>query len=160
MGEFQVNTDPAAGKREPAVAGLKNGGFVSVWSSANQDSSGLGVYGQRFDNNGTPVGEEFPINTTTAQNQFEPSIAALNDGGFVVTWTSYGQDSGDFKTFRDSVEFVRDDSGKFMGMETVRVESELEDSAGVFAQRYDADGTPVGTEFQVNTKTVCHQHHS
>lgn len=50
--EFQVNTEITTAKSEPAVAALKDGGFVSVWSSENQDGSGIGVYGQRFDQNG------------------------------------------------------------------------------------------------------------
>ncbi len=35
---------------------------------------------------------EFRVNTTTSYSQSYPSITALTDGGFVVTWTSYGQD--------------------------------------------------------------------
>ncbi|WP_441276863.1 T1SS-143 repeat domain-containing protein [Tardiphaga sp. 172_B4_N1_3] len=35
-----------------------------------------------------PTGNEFRVNTTTANDQSEPSVAALSNGGFVVTWRS------------------------------------------------------------------------
>jgi Ca2+-binding RTX toxin-like protein len=35
-----------------------------------------------------PNGNEFRVNTTTTNDQSEPSIAALSNGGFVVTWRS------------------------------------------------------------------------
>ena len=35
---------------------------------------------------------EFQINTYTASHQLGPSVTGLSDGGFVVTWDSYGQD--------------------------------------------------------------------
>ena len=51
-----------------------------------------GIYAQRYDANGAASGAEFQVNTYTTSNQIFPSIAALSDGGFVVIWTSYGQD--------------------------------------------------------------------
>jgi len=42
---------------------------------------------------------EFQINTYIVNGQENPSITALADGGFVVTWDSYGQDSSDRGTF-------------------------------------------------------------
>ena len=38
------------------------------------------------------IGTEFQVNTYTASHQLNPSVTSLSDGGFVVTWTSYGQD--------------------------------------------------------------------
>jgi hypothetical protein len=35
---------------------------------------------------------QFRVNTATANDQSLPSIAALSDGGFLVAWTSDGQD--------------------------------------------------------------------
>src|SRR5687768_16836121 len=34
-------------------------------------------------------GQDFIVNTTTAQGQYSPAITALTDGRFVVTWESY-----------------------------------------------------------------------
>lgn len=35
---------------------------------------------------------EFQINTFTTNDQYDPSVTGLSDGGFVVTWSSFGQD--------------------------------------------------------------------
>ncbi|MBK8918090.1 MAG: hypothetical protein IPM73_08615 [Betaproteobacteria bacterium] len=107
---------------EPSIALLNDGSFVVTWRSDSQDGSNAGVFGQRFAANGTTLGSEFRINTFTENHQYEPSIAALTGGGFVVSWTSYFQDGGS--------------------------------STGVFAQRYANDGTPLGSEFRVNTTTA------
>src|SRR5262245_55264873 len=45
---FQVNTTTNDYQFSPSVAAVP-GGFVVVWQSFNQDGSGYGVYGQRFD---------------------------------------------------------------------------------------------------------------
>ena len=42
------------------------------------------------------AGSEFRINTYTNDAQYNPSVTALSDGGFVVTWQSSGQDGSDW----------------------------------------------------------------
>ena len=91
-GEFQLNTFTAGNQATPSVVALGDGGFVAVWNSADQDGDTTGVFGQRFDGAGNPVGSEFQINTETTGSQNTPSAAALEDGGFVVSWQSVGQD--------------------------------------------------------------------
>ena len=90
-----------------------------------QDGSGDGIYGQRYAADGSPVGSEFRVNTYTSNEENYPSVTALHDGGFVVTWSAFGKDGG-----------------------------------GLYGQRYAADGTPVGSEFRVNTYTNDNQHAS
>jgi len=125
--EFQVNTYTQSDQAKPSVTALSNGGFVVTWQSAgDQDGSGRGVFGQRYDASGVSVGSEFQVNTYTTGSQGTPSITAFSDGGFVVTWASYGNQDGN--------------------------------SAGVFGQRYDAAGASVDNEFQVNTYTQSGQY--
>ena len=62
-GAFQVNTYTNNSQEVPSVAALPAGGFVVAWASDGQDSSGYGVYGQLYRENGTKRGEEFQINT-------------------------------------------------------------------------------------------------
>ena len=59
-----------------------------------------GIYGQRYDQNGIQVGNEFQVNTYTTSTQWYPSITALSDGGFVVVWESDGQDGDQKGIFR------------------------------------------------------------
>ena len=122
--EFQINTTSAGEQQKPSVTGLADGSFVVTWQSKDQDGDHWGVYGQRYDSAGSPAGGEFQINTTTTDEQKEPSIAALDDGGFVVTWQSKDQDGDKF---------------------------------GIYGQRYDSSGSPVGGEFQVNVTTTEEQ---
>ncbi len=130
--EFQVNTYTTGDQRTPRVASDATGGFVVVWQSGTyyggQDGDRSGVFGQRFDPAGAPLGSEFRINTHTAGAQSQPAVAAAPDGRFVVAWTS-----------RDYF----DGSGR--------------DGTGVFARRFDGSGMPAGGEFQVNTYTTGYQ---
>jgi hypothetical protein len=71
---------------------LANGDIVVAWMSEGQDGWGYGTYARILSSNGTPKTGEFLVNTTTYGNQegYEegagPRLAALSDGGFVVTW--------------------------------------------------------------------------
>ncbi len=100
--EFRVNTFAAERPEDPeespfgiagsAIAGLADGGFVITWTSLNQDGDSQGVFGQRYSSSGQKLGGEFLVNKNFRNAQSGSSIAGLSDGGFVVTWTSLGQD--------------------------------------------------------------------
>jgi hypothetical protein len=75
----------------PQVAYLPYG-WVVVWHAQDLDGSLLGVYGQRLDVKGNLVGGMFRINSTTALDQRDPSIASDLAGNTVVVWSSYNQD--------------------------------------------------------------------
>lgn len=95
-GEFQVNTYTLGEQVAPMIAIDGTGRFVVVWESVGQDGSLSGVYGQRYNADGTPHGVEFRVNSYTTSAQAAPAIALDNLGNFVVTWQSFSQDgSGD-----------------------------------------------------------------
>lgn len=172
--EFRVNTFGTGHQSNPAVAGLKNGGFVAVWTSDGQDGSGRGVYGQRYNMNGTRAGTEFRVNTTTGGNQDNASIAALSNGGFLVTWADSG---GDVYAQRYNATFVAV-GGEFK-VNTEIADNQLEPAVaplnggafvivwqsfgqdgsdgGIYGQRFSAAGAVLGSEFRVNTTTANHQ---
>ncbi len=161
--EFRVNTYTSSTQQDPSVAGLDGGGFVVTWYSQNQDGSGYGVYAQRYAADGTASGSEFRVNTYTSSSQYQPSVAALDGGGFVVTWSSSGQDGSDYgiygqryaadgtalgSEFRVNTYTSSDqeypsvaalDGGGFI----VTWSSRNQDgsSLGIYGQRYAADGT-------------------
>ncbi len=74
----------------PAAATLANGDVVVVWSSYNEvnATSMMDIYGQILSQKGARIGTSFLINQFTPYNQRDPAVAALNNGGFVVTWVS------------------------------------------------------------------------
>jgi len=127
---FQVN---------PAIATLTNGNVIVVWSSFNQanSTSMMDVYGQMLSTNGTRVGTNFLINQFTAYNQRNPAVAALKNGGFVVTWISE----------QERVVGVTNYTT------TNPISGLVRPSCDVYARLYTISGTnaaPAGNEFVVN----------
>ncbi|TXI41162.1 MAG: DUF4347 domain-containing protein [Nitrosomonas sp.] len=177
--EFRVNTYTAGSQSENTVAALTNDGFVVTWNSRNQDGSDWGVYGQLYDSSGNAQGTEFRINTNTADIQANSSVAALADGGFVVTWDSYNQDGSNGGVYAQRYDI----NGGTVGTEfrvnsyttnnqvlssvaaltdggfVVTWQSYSQDGAewGIYGQRYDASGNTQGAEFRVNSHTASDQ---
>lgn len=87
--EFRINTETFDDQSSPQIAAMADGGFVVVRKSNLQDSGSYGIYGQRYDANGDTVGAETLINTVSDRGHFWPTIAALADGGFVVSWPTF-----------------------------------------------------------------------
>ena len=56
---------------------------------------------------------EFRVSAYIPGDQENPCITALNDGGFVVTWRSYGQDGSSYGIFGK----VYDANGNSTGLE-------------------------------------------
>ncbi len=73
-----------------------NGGFIAAWTSFEQpggDESGLGVYAQRFEPDGSPIGDRILVNDTQREgDQFAPQVAVDSVGNFIVVWQG---DDGD-----------------------------------------------------------------
>jgi len=179
--ETRVNTTTSDQQYEPSVAARADGSYVVVWRSDNQDGSGAGVYFQRYDTNGATQGSETRANTTVASDQYEPRLAMLSDGGFVIVWTSYGQDGsgegiyaqrydsagvvqgGEFKvnTYTGSTQY-QPSVAAYDGGFVVTWTSYGNDgsSYGVYSQSYTNAGATVGAETRVNTTTANHQYES
>jgi hypothetical protein len=71
-------------KTDPDVAALREGGFIVVWTDPN--SSVTDIRASLLNSVGTPLVTGILVNTTTTGAQNEASVAALADGGFLVTW--------------------------------------------------------------------------
>jgi len=87
--EFQVNTYIDYDQHSASIAMDGAGNFVVVWNSYRQDGDSGGIFGQCFGADGGADGNEFQINSTTAGNQTEPSVAADQAGNFVVVWQGH-----------------------------------------------------------------------
>ncbi|HUO84116.1 MAG TPA: DUF11 domain-containing protein [Thermoanaerobaculia bacterium] len=75
------------------------GNFVVAWQSYLQDGPYYGIFGQRYDSSGAPVGSEFQLNTWTTNGQRRPAVAADGAGNFVVVWDSLAQDGAQYGVF-------------------------------------------------------------
>ena len=169
--EFLVSNHPTSHQNKPALAALQNGNLVAVWMSDDQDTDQWGIFGRLYDNQGTALGNEFKINSHFLDEQSNPAVAALSDGGFVVVWRSENQDDEDWGIYQQRY----DATGNALGGE-VLVNSEQDNSQEdphvaaldgsyvvvwesekqhgptkeVFLQRYDNAGTALGGEEVVN----------
>lgn len=171
----KVNSYTTDIQNVPDIAVADDGKFIVVWESNAEDGSGYGIYGQRFDAAGTTLGTAFKVNSTTAGNQWLPSVAAASDGSFVVSWESDLQDGSGFGIYAQRynsagvaqggeiqvnshtpgdqgsshIDLRRD--GNFI----VTWRSSAQDGAGwgVYAQQFDAAGNRLGNETLVNSTT-------
>jgi hypothetical protein len=99
--QFLVNTTTAYAQQYPQAAMNDDGRFVIVWDcriDPNSDSE-RDIYGQRFDSQGQPIGEEFQVNSYFADDQRSPAVAIGPDGRFVAVWQSYAQDGSRYGIF-------------------------------------------------------------
>jgi len=165
-GEFLVNTRTLDGQGGPAIAVDADGDFIVVWTSVEQDGSGGGVFGQRFDSSGGRVAAEFAVSQYTVGNQTAQAIASTPSGGFVVAWLGPGGPGGEVlvrrfdmpgsvnetsadvtaSVFTSDVALDSDDAGNF-----VVVWDALDgDDRGIFGRRFDSIGSALGGEFRAN----------
>ena len=84
----RVNTCIYGDQYSPRISSL-NQEFLVVWVSLAQDGSREGVFGQFVHSDGSKVGGEFQVNTTTISQQMEPAVASDGNTQFEVVWTSY-----------------------------------------------------------------------
>jgi len=88
-GAVRVNTNTPADQSKPSVAALPDGSWIVTWQSDRQDGSGLGIYQQRYFADGNPIGGETLVTTLTVDDQASPQVAALADGSWLLTYSSY-----------------------------------------------------------------------
>ncbi len=96
--EFLVNTTVTGFQSEASITALADGRFVVAWmdfSLTGGDTSNAAIRAQVFNADGSKSGSEFLVNTTVADNQYEPTITALADGRFVVAWRDASSSTDD-----------------------------------------------------------------
>jgi hypothetical protein len=175
----RVNTHLTGGQFGASVAVDGAGNFVVAWTSFGADGAGYAIRARAFLANGSPMGDEFAVNTYTTGDQTFASVAMNAAGRFVIAWHDGGQDGSGSGVFARRF----DTSGSPLGGEfrvsgyttgdqrdaTVAVGAAGDfvvawadlgrdgSYSGVFARRYDALGEPAGAEFQVNAFTSLNQ---
>ncbi len=125
--QFQVNNVTTDMQVDAAIAATVSGNFVVVWTSevsAGTDSEGTSIQGRLFGANGSPLAGQFQVNSYTTNDQSKPAVAMDASGNFVVAWESYNSPGSDG------------------------------DQKSILARRFNASGSPLGTDFQVNSYTT------
>ncbi|MBL8784420.1 MAG: hypothetical protein JNJ59_05925 [Deltaproteobacteria bacterium] len=177
LNDFQTGVQTLGG-----LATFTDFGFVAVWDDSVADGTGnYGIRAQRFDASGLPEGPAQNLNTFATGAQTEPSVAALSNDQWVVTWQD--QNLGMLMTRR----FERDGAAAAGVRELLAAEVTTGDQsrpkaatstqgttlvvwdsplyvgqdteiAGRLYQRSAlGDGRPVGAELQVNVEAASTQ---
>ena len=180
--EFPITNYTNSIQTNPKVAASSAGKFMVVWMTQESASASAPnhIYGKIFLNNGTKSIDELLINTYIPNSQEGPSITALKNGNFVITWwgwsivatSSYNIFA---QIFRDDgikvgIEFLVDTytsnnhggpkvtslpNGNFV-VAWVNYAQDC-NSEGVFAQIFYSNGSKAGLEFPVNTYCINDQ---
>jgi len=83
--QFTVNIPSAASQRDASVAGLLDGRYVVAFTDTSIDPGG-DIHARILNADGSPAGGEFAVGFNST-DESEADVAALHDGGFVVSWT-------------------------------------------------------------------------
>ncbi len=168
---FPINTSTAVATTDPFVASDPSGNFVTTWTSGEGDASE--AVARRFDSNGAPLGDEFPVNVFTTGFQ-RPYGIAMSLAGFVVTWFGDGEGgegifgrrfddggtpmTGDFQVNTAAVFEVeiRPDVAMNAAGDFVVV---WDDTVGLFStalgRRFLTGGTPAGDVFPISDTSLA-----
>ncbi|WP_085899332.1 VCBS domain-containing protein [Kiloniella majae] len=167
-------------ERNSTVTALNDGGWVVSWHST---ASGSYVKARIFNSDGTARGDEFQVSDRHVVNIYlDAEMTTLANGNWVVTW----HELSDSTDVTSTNIFMRayDAAGNPL-TEATLVNSHLEGTQrkpsvvglkdgswvvtwhggddqdgsgnGIFGQAYNPDGTPRGTEFQINSETAGDQ---
>ncbi|MBI4781576.1 MAG: hypothetical protein HY785_09630 [Oscillatoriophycideae cyanobacterium NC_groundwater_1537_Pr4_S-0.65um_50_18] len=133
MAEFPVNSFTPNAQDGVAVARDAAGNFIVVWQSAGQEGdvgSDKNIYAKRYDSNGNVL-SEFRANSFANGSQTDPTVAVDAAGNFVVAWVDTGR------------PFI---IGSPAGNTT--------NENGIYARRFDSNGSPLGEEFLASRDTT------
>jgi Ca2+-binding RTX toxin-like protein len=180
--ELRVNSSFVVGDQDnPAIAISPLGTFVIAWESEEQDGDGEGIYARLYRPGGRPFSPEFQVNSTTEDDQTNPAVAMDGSGNFVVVWASDSGGNGNIFAQRYNAngrrirsEFqvtsvdgdhsdptiARNTSGQFVvawAGRNVDADNADDSGTGIYAQRYDADGSPLDDLLRVNATTTNNQ---
>jgi hypothetical protein len=95
---FRINTHLYGDQYVSRVAALGLD-YLVTWTSLAQDGSREGVYGQFVHSTGSLTGGEFRVNTTTVNQQMQPSVASDGANQFLVVWSSFTGLPNEFDLF-------------------------------------------------------------
>jgi len=168
--DIHVNTHTAANQGIPRIAACADGRFIVVWESDSSPTvSRLCIRGQLYDQAGNPIGSEIAVSDTSYPDRY-PDVAMDSQGRFAVSWLEdRTTDSVRVRLF-DALGAPQGPSLKVnsIGLKALAWPSTAMNADGAFvvawdgdpnkaseddihARIYQADGTPLGDEFLVNT---------
>ena len=141
--EFRVN-DSDGSMSDARVAAAADGSFVVSWTDDSEiDGAGAGILARRFAADGTALGADLQVNSTTTGDQYNAAVGMSPAGDFTVVWETYGQTTAGDGLF--GRRFAADGSG--LGTEfRVDAGNSVYAGAGALAANPDGDFVVVWNE--------------
>lgn len=178
VSDAKVVGNPTSGLHHNTYAAtLSDGSYVVTWAKSVVSGTDYDIYQQRFDASGNAMGGESLVTTTTTGHQYRSQIAALKDGGWVVTWYSASATGGEIyqqrfnssgakvggetmvNTTMGDTQSIPDIAVLADGSYVVTWQSKLQDGSdyGVYQRRFDKNGNAITGEVKVNTSVQGYQ---
>jgi hypothetical protein len=182
---FKVNDGPATiYYLYPAITMNDSGNFVITWVDyRNAEPPGWypDIYAQRYDSSGTPLGSNFKVNDDPGTTpQYSPAVGMDGSGNFAITWTDerngnrdiYAQRYNSSGTPLGSNFMVNEYAGgSYQGSPAIGMDTPgnfvitwHDNRQGpyfdIYAQRYNSNGIPQGSNFRVNDDVGSADHFS
>jgi hypothetical protein len=174
--EFAVNSDWEHIQFNPRIAVGPDGDFVITWVHYKVQTNSAEIYAKMYDADALPRGEEFQVNDYSTGHQGNPDIALDSEGNFIITWQSWDQDTSGLGIFAkkfgpDGIPIVPEfqvntsfNDDQFHPAIAINSQNQFiviwtsfeQDGyqTGLYAQRFDIDGSTIGSEFPVNFPTA------
>ena len=175
--EFQINEVWQASQWRPLIAPRPSGGWVVAWSGEWDGEAIMRV----LDSDGTFLSGDIQVNTFENGAQVDTALAIADDGTMFMVFVDYSGTAGigsgtnlwgrmfdEDGVAQQPSEFPLNTSGYTnldqreprvaadgQGNFIVSWEDQAKDGGnwGIFARRFDSSGTPLASEFLVNTTT-------
>ena len=148
-----VNQTTLGPQNFPRVTVLKDGGWVVIWESESAGSRGL--FMQHYDRTGVAQFDaDRQVHGAVIGSKTEASIAALENGGWVVTWTYAGGNGVE----EDIVQRYFDSSGNPIGGDRfVNADFSRDQEKSAVAALDDGGWTVVWESLRTDNQTDIHQ---
>jgi hypothetical protein len=171
---FKVNNDSVGAPHfYPDISFGGNDNFVVIWKVTGSKN----LYGQRFSNDGIPLGNTFKINKDSLylSGNSRPAVSADGFGNFIVTWDHITPGTTDYDIYAQRYASdgtpignnfkVTDDTGNRPqsrpaisaagnGDFTIAWEDGRILDSDIYAQQYSSNGLPLSSNFKVNDDTL------
>lgn len=174
-GEYAVAASLPGDQVKPRLSISTGGGYV-VWQDNITDGSGWGISAQALDSTLAPILSPFRVNVIGKDDQENPQVALLNNGGAVFVWQGgrqgfqhiYARFLSSSNTWLTGDVMVNTSTNNFQINPVVTVltngnaviayatfsATTMQD---VYAQVFSPGGQKIGNEFRVNYTTPFNQ---
>jgi len=169
--EFQVNTFSSGDQSTPEIAVSNDGTFVILWTNdgmrPEDGGENYGIYGQKYNSSASPIGSEFRFSSSQTSSG-PPTVKFLNDGSFISAWEIVNFDIYESVTqvkkeggseyqlaIGTAPKIKMGTDGKFIiSWNTSCTFNGSYDVCTFSNQKFNADATPYGSQFELNTQAI------